>query len=120
MLNYYPSPVYQVLNANWSAFVKGILLTLQGHGWNNGTHGWCQLGSGDLGLLPLAMWPTIVSLATVWASWLLIECSKQWFLPLPTLLYPPLPVPPHPAPLSIPPTPSIINTEGRKRQQNIP
>ena len=34
-LNIYPSPVYQVLNVNWSAFVKGILPTLQSHGWNN-------------------------------------------------------------------------------------
>ena len=59
-LNIYPSPVYQVLNVNWSAFVKGILPTLQSHSWNNGTHGGYQLGSEDLGLLPLAMWPTIV------------------------------------------------------------
>ena len=50
-LNIYPSPLYQVLNINWSAFVKGILLTLQSHGWSNGTHGGHQLGSGDLYLL---------------------------------------------------------------------
>ena len=70
----YPSPLYQVSNANWSAFLKGILPTLQSHGWNNGTHGECQLDSGDLYLLPLAVWPTGVLLATVWASWLLMEC----------------------------------------------
>ena len=65
----------QVLNVNWSAFLNGILLTLHSHGWNNGTHGGRQLDSGDLYLLPLAMWPTVVLLATVWASWLLMECS---------------------------------------------
>ena len=57
-LNIYPSPVYQVLNVNWSAFLKGISPTLQSHGWNNGTHGGRQLDSGDLYLLPLAVWPT--------------------------------------------------------------
>ena len=71
ILNIYPSPVYQVLNVNWSAFVKGILLTLRSQAWNNGTHGGCQLGNEDLGLLPLTKGPTIVSLAIVWASWLL-------------------------------------------------
>ena len=68
-LNIYPSPVYQVLNVNWSTFLRGILPTLQSHGWYNGTHGGHQLGSGDLDLLPLTLWPTGVSLATVWASW---------------------------------------------------
>ena len=57
-LNIYPSPVYQVLNVNWSAFLKGILSTLQSHGWDNGTHGEHQLDSGCLYLLPLAMRPT--------------------------------------------------------------
>ena len=64
-LNIYPSPLYQVSNANWSAFLKGILPTLQSHGWNNGTHGGRQLDSEDLYLLPLAVWPTGVLLATV-------------------------------------------------------
>ena len=54
-LNIYPSPLYQVSNANWSAFLKGILPTLQSHGWNNGTHGGRQLDSEDLYLLPLAV-----------------------------------------------------------------
>ena len=52
------------------------------------------------------MWPTGVSLATVWASWLLMECLKQVFLPLPT--------PPYPTPPYIPCTPSISNTDGKK------
>ena len=69
----YPSPVYQVLNVNWSAFLKGILPTLQSYGWNSGTHGGCQLDSVDLYLLSLAVWPTSVLLVTVWASWLLME-----------------------------------------------
>ena len=73
-LNIYPSPVYQVLNVNWSAFLKCILPTLQSHGWNNGTHGGRQLDSGDLYLLPQTVWPTVVLLATVWPSWLLMEC----------------------------------------------
>ena len=95
----YPSPVYQVLkfNANWSIFLKGILLTLQSHDWINinGTKGGCQLGSGDLGLFLLTLWPTIVSLATVWASWLLMGCPKWGFLlpPAPPTLRHPL----HPA-----------------------
>ena len=74
-LNIYPSPVYQVLNVNWpwSAFLKGILPTLQGHGWYNGTHGGHQLGSGDPSLLPLTIWPTDVSLATMWVSWFLLR-----------------------------------------------
>ena len=89
------SPVYQVLNVNWSAFVKGILPTLQSHGWNNGTHGGHQFDSGDLYLLPLAVWPTSVLLATVWASWLLVECPIGWFLPPPTPPTPPHPTLPH-------------------------
>ena len=94
-LSIYPSPVYQVLNVNWSTFLKAILLTLQSHGWNNGTHGGHQLGSGDLDLLPMVMWHTGVSLATVWVSWLLMGCPKGWFLPPPT----PPRHPSHPLPL---------------------
>ena len=63
-------------------------------------------------LLPLTMWPTVVLLATV--SWLLNGCPKRGFLPPPTS---PCPTPPHPTLLPIPPTPSIINTDGRKGQQ---
>ena len=93
-LNIYPSPVHKMLNDNWSAFVKGILLTLQSHSWNSDTHGGHQLGSEDLGLLPLTMGPTIVSLANVWTSWLLMGCPKWSFLPP---LTPPRPTSPHPA-----------------------
>ena len=92
---YLSIPSVSVLNVNWFTFLKGILLTLQSHSWNNGTLGGCQLGSGDLYLLPLAMWSTGVSLATVWASWLLMECSKGWFLSPSTPPTPPCPTPPH-------------------------
>ena len=97
--NIYPSPVYQVLSVNWSAFLKGILLTLHSHGWNNGTHGGCQLGSGDLSLLPLTLWPTCVSLANVWVSWLFMGCpiAKRGFLPHLTPPTPLHPIPPHPS-----------------------
>ena len=62
---YLSIPSVLSVNVNWSAFVKGIFPTPQSHGWNNGTHGARQLGSGDVGLLSLTMVPTIVSLATV-------------------------------------------------------
>ena len=78
-LNIYPSAMYQVCNVNWSAFLNSILATLQSHSWNNGTHGGCKLGSGDLGLLPLTMWPTGVSLATAWVPWLFMVCAKWGF-----------------------------------------
>ena len=71
---YISIPSVSSVNINWSAFLKGILPTLQSHGWNNGTHRGCQLDSGDLYLLPLAVWPTGVLLATMWASWLLMGC----------------------------------------------
>ena len=116
--------MYQVLNVNWSTFLRGILPTLQTHGWNNGTHGGRQLGSGDLYLLPLAMRPTSVLLATVWASWLLMGCPKRWFLPPPSLSAhssPSHPTPPclpsHPPPLL-----SILMAErdGKKYLENQP
>ena len=113
ILNIHPFPKYQVLNFHWSVFLKGILPTLQSHGWNNGTHGGRQLGSGDLDLLPLAMWPIGVSLATVWASCLLKEYHKGWFFHLP----------PHPSPSHSTPRPShpppLINTDSRKGEQKI-
>ena len=46
-------------------------------------------------LLPLAVWPTSVLLAIVWASWLLMECPYGWFLPPPSPPTPPPPTPPH-------------------------
>ena len=119
-LNIYPSPVYQVLNVNWSAFLKGILPTLQSHSWNNGTHGGCQLDSGCLYLLPLAMWPTgtyvIGHCVGVMAAHEVSRLTRGGFCHLPP--HPPLPVPPHTAPPLIPPIPSIINADGRKGRQN--
>ena len=112
-LNIYPSPLYQVSNANWSTFLKGILPTLQSHIWNNGTHGGCQLDSRDLYLLPLAVWPTGVLLATVWASWMLMECPLVFATSLPP--HPPLPSPSHPTPPCLPSHPppllSILTAE---------
>ena len=108
--NIYPSPVYEVLNVNWFAFLKGILLTLQSHSRNNGTHGGHKLGSGELDLLPLTMWRTGVSLATVWVLWLLMGCSKQGFLSPPT---PPCPTSQHPATHPIHPSLLAILTAER-------
>ena len=71
---YLSIPSVSSINVNWLTFLKGILPTTQSHGWNNSTHGGCQLGNGDLDLLPLTMWPTGVSLATAWVSWLLMKC----------------------------------------------
>ena len=94
-----PSSVYQVLNVNLSAFLKGILPTLQSQEWNNGSNGECWLESGDLGLLPLALlWPTGVSLAIVWVPWLLKGCPKWGFLP-PSIHPTPPCSPSHPPPL---------------------
>ena len=56
--------MYQVVNVNWSAFLEGILPTLQSRNRNNGTNGGCQLGGGDLGLSPLPLWPPGVAWAT--------------------------------------------------------
>ena len=114
-LSIYPFPLYQVSNANWSAFLKGILLTLQSHGWNNGTHGGNQFDSGDLYLLPLAVgllecyWPLCGHHGCSWSV------PRGGFCHLPPSLptHPPLPVPPHPTTPPIPPTPllSILTAE---------
>ena len=85
-----------MLNANWSAFLKGIF---QSHDWNSGTNEGCQLGSGDLGLLPLAHWCVTGHCVGVMAGFLLP------------------PTQPHPNPMPIPPTPSISNTDIRKGWQ---
>ena len=45
---------------------------------------------------------------------LLMECPKEWFLPP---LTPPTLPRPTPSPTAHPTYPSIINTDGRKRQQ---
>ena len=75
-----------------------------------GTHRGHQLGSGNLGLLSLGMWHIGVSLATVWASWLLMGCPKYWFLPPPTQPHPPHPTLPHRA-SHTPPLLSILTAE---------
>ena len=96
-LNIYPSPLYQVSNANWSAFLKGILPTLQSHGWNNGTHGGRQLDSEDLYLLPLAVWPTgVIGHCVGIMDAQGVSLGAVFATSLPT--HPPLPVPPHPTP----------------------
>ena len=65
----------------------------------HGTHGRRQLGSGDLYLLPRTIWPTGMSLVTMWVSWLLIRCPKWRFYWLPShQLTPPHPSPPCPTP----------------------
>ena len=79
--------------------MKGILPILQSQGWNNGTHGGHQLGSGDLGLLLLTIWPTLVSLATVG-----IMTAHEVYQ---TVVF----ATSHPTPPPIPSTPSIIDTD---------
>ena len=119
VLNIYPSPVYQVLTVNWSAIVKGILLTIQGHSWKNGTHGGHQLAVGTW-VCSHWLWGPLLSLTTMWASWLLMGKMVVFAPSHPTHSHP---VPLHPAPPcspSYPPTPSIINTDGRKGRQKIP
>ena len=57
-----------MLNVNWSAFLKGIFLTLQGHDYNNGTNGGRQLSGGAIKLLSLlagCLWPISVAWAIV-------------------------------------------------------
>ena len=96
--------------------MKGILPTLQTHSWNNSTHGGCQLGSGDLGLLPLTKWPTIVLLAIVWAPWLLMGCPCHRMPPANHPI-PSNPTPSHLTSPPLPPIPSIINTDSKKGRQ---
>ena len=92
----YLSPVYQVLNVNWSAFLKGILPTDQSHGWINGINRGSQLGSEDLGL---PYWCVIGHCVSVMAAH---GASKTGFLPPPT--------PPH-IPSHSPPLLSILTAE---------
>ena len=104
------SLVYQVLNVNWSAFLKRILLTLQSHDWNNGTNGGCQLGSGDLGLPHWFCGPLV-------CHWLLCgrrDCS--WGVPNESFCH----LPPHPSahPTS-PPLLSIPTAERDDKKYEI-
>ena len=117
-LNIYPPPVYQVLNVNWSTFLKGILPTLLSHRWNNGTHGGCHLGSGALYLLPLAMWPTGMLLATVWVGIMAAHEMSQMVVLPPSTFHPPHSVPLHPAQLPIPPTPLLLMLAAERDGKN--
>ena len=76
-LNNYPSPLYQMLNSNYS-------LLFGGH------FGEYQLGGGNVRLLPLPPWPTDAAWATVWVSWLHQGCPNRVFItstPLDTIQY---------------------------------
>ena len=67
----YPSPVYEMWNVNWSAFLEGILPTLQKsqleqwHQWKAPIRWW------NIRLLLLLLWLTDVEWAIVHTSWLL-------------------------------------------------
>ena len=95
-LNIYPSLWYQILNFKWSAFLESILPILQNHKWKNGTNGRHQLGEGDLGLLLLTLWPTLVR------HWLL--CGHQLLMGYPKWGF-----------ATSYPTPSISYTDIRKK-----
>ena len=112
-LNIYPSPLYQVSNANWSAFLKGILPTLQSHGWKNGTHGganWtvgtCICSHWLCGPLE-CYWPLCGRHGCSWSV------PRGGFCLLPP--HPPLPIPPYPTPPRLPSHPppllSILTAE---------
>ena len=79
----------------------------------NGTHGEHQLDSGDLYLFPLtvAHWCAIGHCVGVMAAHGVSQ-GVVFATSHPTHLSPS-----HPTPLPIPPTPSIINTDSRKRWQ---
>ena len=117
-LNIYPSPLYQVSNANWSAFLKGIFQPsrvtartmgpMEGANWTVRTCICSHWMCGPLG----CYWPLCEHHGCSWSV------PRSGFCHLPP--HPPLPVPSHPTSPSIPPTPSIINTDGRKGRQKIP
>ena len=98
-----------ISNVNQSAFLEGIFPTLQNHNWNNGTNEGYQFGGLDLRLLPLPLWPTNVTWATVWALWLLQGYPNQGLC---CLL-------PHPTLPPIPPTPSVSYTDISKDKAKI-
>ena len=110
-LNIYP------LNVNWCAFLKGILLTLQSPGWNNGIHGGCQLGSGDLPPTSyVAHWCVIGHCVGI-----MVAYGMSQIRVFVTSHH--IPSQPNPTPPTLPPiplTPSISNTDGWKGKQWIP
>ena len=83
-LNIYPFPVYQVLNVNWSAFLKDISPTIQSHCQNNGIHmegtNWA-VGTGFALTDYVAHWHVIGHCVDVMAAH---GCSKRQFLLPPT------------------------------------
>ena len=108
-LNIYPSPLYQVSNANWfSRVTAGTMGPMEDANWTVGTcicsHWLCA---------PLVCYWSLCGHHG--CSW---SVPSGGFCHLPP--HPPLLVPPHSAPPPIPPTPSIINTDGRKGRQKIP
>ena len=109
----YPSLMYQVLNVNWSTFLKGILPTLQSHGWNNGTHGGQQvIGQWEPGFAPTGyeahycvIGHCVGVIAALGVSQMVVFATS-------------LPTHPTPLPAPIPPTPSIINFDGKRDGKN--
>ena len=95
--NIYPSPVYQALIVNWSAFLNGILLTLQSH------------MARTMGSIEGASWTVGTCICSHWLCGLLVcywrlcghhGCS--WGVPRvvfatshPTYPFPSHPTPPH-------------------------
>ena len=106
--------MYQVLIVNWSAFLKGILPTIQCPGWNNRTHGG-----------PIGQWGPIFANTGYVAHWCVIDhcvgimaahgvsLGVVFATFYPTYPTPPHPTPPHPTPHPSHPLPllSILTAE---------
>ena len=90
-LNIYPSPVYQVLNVNWSAFFKSILPTLQS--W---------LEQWDPWRAPIGQWGPVFALTGCVAHWCVIgHCVgivAAHVVSLGVVFATSHPTPPHPIP----------------------
>ena len=108
-LNIYPSPLYQVLNVNWSAFLKGILSALQSESRLEQWHPWrVPIGQWGPGRSPTyyvahycVIGHCVGTMAAYGVSQMVVFSTSY-------------PIPPH----STHPThPSIINTDSRKGRQ---
>ena len=96
-LNIYPSPLYQVSNANWSAFLKGISDPPES-----------RLEQWDPWRMPIGQWGLVSAPAGCVPAWSVIghcvgvmaalEVSLGVFLPPPSPPTPPRPTQPRPAP----------------------